>query len=129
MAMGFGAIQAAAGGFSLLLALAVVWLAFRLKQKNKQLRKALGELQLRRKEASTVGHSSPALALEKAPPTKTVKLETVPANPAKPMADAFLWEHLGDAFLWKHLPNDKPAPVKLTPADPSSIPTGMCDPA
>jgi len=48
--MEFGAIQATAGGVFLLLALAVVWLASRLKRKNRQLRRALAELQRRPKE-------------------------------------------------------------------------------
>lgn len=116
--MGFGAIQAAAGGLVLLLALAVVWLAYRLKQKNDQLKKALGELRLRRKEAHTAGKPGPAMAAETTSLTKALKPEPAPTDSANPLADA---------FLWKHLSNDKPAPVELTPSDPRSIPTGMCD--
>jgi len=100
--MGFGVIQVAAGAFVLLLALAVVWLACRLKRKNQQLRRALGELQRRAKEpapASTTAGSSP----------------TPPANVDQTaFADAFLWQHLGgDAFK----------------TDSRFFPTGMCQPA
>jgi hypothetical protein len=111
----FGAIQAAAGGFFLLLALAVVWLAYRLKKKNKQLRQAMRELQRRAKEAA------PIIAAEKPIPIQPRKPEPAPT------VDAFLWQHLGDAFLWKHLGDPKPAPLEVPPSDHYSIPTGMCD--
>jgi hypothetical protein len=113
--MEFGAIQAAAGGFLLLLALAVVWLAYRLKKKNKQLRKAMRELQRRAQEPV------PIVATEKPIPIQTRKPEPAPT------ADAFLWQHLADAFLWNHLADPKPAPIELTRSDPLSIPAGMCD--
>jgi hypothetical protein len=113
--MGFGAIQAAAGGFVLLLALAVVWLAHRLKQKNRQLRKAMRELQRRAEE--------PAPIVAAKTPSPAQELTSKPA----PTVDAFLWQHLSDAFLWKHLTDSKPAPVELIRSDSRSIPTGMCD--
>ena len=113
--MEFGAIQAAAGGVFLLLALAVVWLASRLKRKNRQLRRALAELQRRPKE--------PPLAA-KPEPTPVIPS---PTSPPAPAIDAFLWQHLGDGFLWEHLSDDKRAPIQLTPTAPASIPTGMCD--
>lgn len=113
--MGFGAIQAVAGGLVLLLALAVVWLAHRLKQKNKQLRKAVRELRRRAKE--------PAPIVVAKTPCPTPQSTSEPA----PTVDAFLWQHLSDAFLWKHLIDNKPAPVELTRSDSRSIPTGMCD--
>ena len=113
--MGFGAIQAVAGGFALVLAVAVVWLAHRLKQKNKQLRKAMRELQRRSKEAAPI-------VVAKAP-CPTPERTSEPA----PTVDAFLWQHLSDAFLWKHVTDHKPAPVELTRSDSRSIPTGMCD--
>jgi hypothetical protein len=115
--MEFGAIQAAAGGFLLLLALAVVWLAYRLKQKNKQLRKAMRELQRRAKEPV------PIIAAEKPAPVPPLSPKPAPA----PTVDAFLWQHLGDAFLWNHLADPKPAPVQLTRSDPHSILAGMCE--
>jgi hypothetical protein len=99
--MGFGVIQVAAAGFVLLLALAVVWLACRLKRKNQQLRRALAELQRRAKEpapASTTARPSPT-------PPDTVDQTAI--------ADAFLWQHLGGAFQ----------------TDSRSLPTGMCQPA
>lgn len=113
--MGFGAIQAVAGGFALVLAMAVVWLAHRLKQKNKQLRNAMRELQRR--------------AQEPAPIVVAKKPSPVPERTSEPTppVDAFLWQHLSDAFLWKHLAESKPAPVELARTDPRSIPTGMCD--
>jgi hypothetical protein len=113
--MGLGAIQAAAGGFVLLLALAVVWLAHRLKQKNKQLRKAVRELQRRAEEPA------PIVAAKTHFPAQELTSEPAPT------VDAFLWQHLRDAFLWKHLIDNKPAPVDLTRSDSRSIPTGMCD--
>ena len=113
--MGFGAIQAAAGGFLLLLALVVLWLAYRLKRKNQQLRRALAELQ--RRDKGPV----PLAATERpAPPPTSI------SEPA-PTADAFLWQHLSDAFLWKHLTDTKPPPVELTRSDSRSFPTGLCD--
>ena len=125
--MEFGAIQAATGGFLLLLALAVVWMACRLKQKNEQLRKALEQLQLRKKEACTAAEPSLAATPEAVPVTSTLK-PPPPVTPAAcPLADAFLWEHLGDAFLWKHLSNNKPVPIDSTPIDPDSLPNGLCD--
>lgn len=117
--MGFGAIQAIAGAFALLLALAVVWLAHRLKQKNKQLRKAVRELQRRAQE--------PAPIVAAKVPSPTQKLRSQPVPTPVPTVDAFLWEHLGDAFLWEHLADNKPVPVDLTRNDSRSIPTGMCD--
>jgi hypothetical protein len=115
--MEFGAIQAAAGGVFLLLALAVVWLASRLKRKNQQLRRALAELQRRPKEAPIAAKPEPTPIIP--PPT---------SQPA-PNIDAFLWQHLGDGFLWKHLSKNEPLPVGLTPPAPVSVPTGMCDQA
>ena len=117
--MELGAIQAAAGGF-LLLVLAVVWLAYRLKQKNKQLKKVMRELQRRAKEAA------PIIATEKHPDPDTQPRPAHIYQPA-PTVDAFLWQHLSDAFLWKHLTDPKPAPIELTRSDPHSIPAGMCD--
>jgi hypothetical protein len=113
--MEFGAIQATAGGVFLLLALAVVWLASRLKRKNRQLRRALAELQRRPKEAPVA-----------AKPEPTPIIPSPPSQPA-PTIDAFLWQHLGDGFLWKHLSKDELLPVELTPPALISIPTGMCD--
>jgi hypothetical protein len=115
--MGFGAIQAVAGGLTLVLAMAVVWLAHRLKQKNKQLRKAMRELRRRAQEPT------PIVAAEAPRPTPERTSEPAPT------VDAFLWQHLSDAFLWKHLTDNKPAPVELTGSDSRSIPTGMCDQA
>jgi hypothetical protein len=115
--MEFGAIQATAGGVFLLLALAVVWLACRLKRKNQQLRKALSELQRRPKETP--------LAAKPEPP----RIIPSPTSQPAPTIDAFLWQHLGDAFLWKHLSKDERRPVEFTPPNPASIPTGMCDQA
>lgn len=121
--MEFGAIQAAAGGILLLLAVAVVWLACRLKQKNKQLRKVVAQLQLL-KQASK---SSPIVAPETTCTAQALKPEPVATPAAVPIADAFLWEHLSDAFLWNHLSIDQPAAVDSTPGDPRSLPVGMCD--
>jgi hypothetical protein len=115
--MEFGAIQATAGGVFLLLVLAVVWLACRLKRKNRQLRRALAELQHRPKEAPKAAKPEPPLII----PSPT-------SQPAQTI-DAFLWQHLGDGFLWKHLPKDELRPVEFTPPAPVSIPTGMCDQA
>ena len=112
--MEIGAIQATAGGSLLLLALAVVWLAHRLKRKNQQLRKALAELQ-RSKEPA------PVRRLETPPP-----ISTRGADP-EPTVDAFLWQHLTDSFLWKHLSDPKPAPVQLVRPDPQALPIGLCD--
>jgi hypothetical protein len=118
--MEFGAIQAAAVGVFLLLALAVVWLASRLKRKNRQLRRALAELQRRPKPEPI-----PIVTAEKPSPSPVL-----PPQPTQAI-DAFLWQHLGDGFLWKHLTTDTPAavPIALTPPAPVSIPTGMCDQA
>jgi hypothetical protein len=113
--MEFGAIQAAAGGCLLLLALAVVWLAYRLKKKNKQLRKAMRELHRRAQEPA------PIVATERPIPIQPRKPEPTPT------VDAFLWQHLGDAFLWKHLADPKPAPLEVPPGDHHSTPAGMCD--
>jgi hypothetical protein len=113
--MGFGAIQAVAGGFALVLALAVVWLAHRLKQKNKQLRNAIRELQR--------GAQEPAPIVVANTPPPVPERTSEPA----PTVDAFLWQHLSDTFLWKHLAESKPAPVELARAGSRSIPTGMCD--
>jgi hypothetical protein len=118
MAMEFGAIQATAGGVFLLLALAVVWLASRLKRKNRQLRRALAELHSRPKHEPT-----PIVTPEKPFPNPAP-----PPEPA-PTIDAFLWQHLGDGFLWKHISHDEPEPVQLTSTAPSSLPAGMCDQA
>jgi hypothetical protein len=117
--MEFGAIQAAAGGVFLLLALAVVWLASRLKRKNQQLRRALAELQRRPKETPI------------APKPEPTPIIPSPTSQPAPAIDAFLWQHLGDGFLWNHLTNDTPlaAPIALTPPAPVSIPSGMCDQA
>src|ERR1700676_119385 len=103
--MEFGAIQATAGGVFLLLALTVVWLACRLKRKNRQLRRALAELQHRPKEAPKAAkpEPNPIVTPEGPPPS-----QAPPPHPAATI-DAFLWQHLGDGFLWKHLSNDKPA--------------------
>ena len=127
--MGFDAIQATAGAFLLLLALAVVWLAYRLKRKNRQLRRALAALQRRAKGSPMAGTPGPTaiVAAEKSSPRETTKSEPAATEAACPMADAFLWEHLGDTFLWKHLANNKPQPVDVTPSDRGSIPVGMCD--
>jgi hypothetical protein len=114
--MRFGAIQAAAGGFLLLLAIAVVWLAHRLKLKNHQLRRALAELQRRTKEPTTIVESERPSAPRKFEPTATSGAAATSA-PAVTI----------DAFLWEHLANHKPAPVQVTPSDPHSLPTGMCD--
>jgi len=111
--MELGAIQASVGGSVLLLVVAVVWLAYRLKQKNKQLKRALAKLQRRATE------SAPIIAIER--PTQATKLDHTT------MADAFLWEHLGDTFLWKHMADHKPIPAKPPPSDSHSLPTGMCD--
>ena len=117
--MEFGAIQAAAGGVFLLLALVVVWLASRLKRKNRQLRRALAELQRRPKETPI------------APKPEPTPITPSPTSQPAPNIDAFLWQHLGDGFLWKHMTHDTPAtaPIALTPPAPVSIPTGMCDQA
>jgi hypothetical protein len=115
--MGFGAIQATAGGFLLILALAVVWLACRLKQKNNQLNKALATLQRRAKEPA------PIIATGRPAPAHATKFDQTA------IADAFLWEHLGDSFLWKHVAVNKPVPIEWTRSDSSPIPTGLCDPA
>jgi len=117
--MEFGAIQAAAGGVFLLLALAVVWLASRLKRKNQQLRRALAELQRRPKETPI------------APKPEPTQIIPSPTSQPAPAIDAFLWQHLGDGFLWNHLTNDTPvaAPFALTSPAPVSIPSGMCDQA
>jgi hypothetical protein len=117
--VGFGAIQVVAGGFVLVLALAVLWLAHRLKQKNKQLRKAVLELQRRAQE--------PAPAVVAKAPAPAPERTSEPAPTPAPTVDAFLWQHLSDAFLWKHLAESKPAPVELTRTDSQSIPTGMCE--
>jgi cbb3-type cytochrome oxidase subunit 3 len=111
--MGFGAIQAAAGGFLVLLALAVVWLAYRLKNKNKQLRNAMLELERRPQEPN--------------PPVvpKTRAMARIPERAAT--VDAFLWQHLGDAFLWKHLSDDKVAPPATTQSESGIFPIGMCN--
>ena len=122
--MEFGPIQAAAGGFLLLLAVAVVWLASRLKRKNRQLQQAMRELQRRAKESQAPRpEPTPILA-----PARPAPIPVAKPEPA-PIADAFLWEHLGDAFLWKHLSHDDtPAPVRvLTPGDSPAIPTGLSD--
>jgi hypothetical protein len=116
--MELGAIQAAAGGF-LLLVLAVVWLAYRLKQKNKQLKKVMRELQRRAKE--------PVAIIAKPNSTPAPLQPQSPKSEPAPTVDAFLWQHLGDAFLWKHLAEPKPAPVQLTRSDPQSVPAGMGD--
>jgi hypothetical protein len=113
--MEFGAIQAAAGGIFLLFALAVVWLASRLKRKNRQLRRALAELQRRPKETPMA-----------AKPEPTPIIPSPTSQPA-PTIDAFLWQHLGDGFLWKHLAKDELQPVEFAPPTPASLPTGMCD--
>jgi hypothetical protein len=123
--MEFGAIQATAGGVFLLLALAVVWLALRLKQKNRQLRRALAELQRRPKENPRAAKPDPTPIVT---PEKPFPNPASPPEPA-PTIDAFLWQHLGDGFLWKHVSHDKPEPVQLTPTAPSSLPAGMCDQA
>jgi hypothetical protein len=115
--MEFGAIQATAGGVFLLLALAVVWLASRLKRKNRQLRRALAELRRRPKETPIAATPEPT------------PITPSPASQTAPTIDAFLWQHLGDGFLWKHLSKDELQPVQLTPPAPASIPTGMCDQA
>lgn len=111
--MGFGAIQAAAGGFLMLLALAVVWLAYRLKNKNRQLGKAMLELERRAQE----------------PNQPTVPRTPVPRRIPEQAGtvDAFLWQHLGDAFLWKHLSDDKVAPAAATQSESGIFPVGMCD--
>src|SRR5579864_4027457 len=123
--MEFRAIQAIAGGCLLLLALAVVWLAKRLKHKNEQLRKALAELQGRTKETQIQTPADPLpipiVVAEKTSPRPAPKFE--PAS----IVDAFLWEHLGDTFLWKHLSKDQPAPVQFTSCGSEAIPTGMHD--
>ena len=117
--MGLGAIQAVAGGFILVLAMAVVWLSHRLKQKNKQLRNAMRELQRCAKEpAPIVVANAPAPVPER---------RSEPAPTPASTVDAFLWQHLSDAFLWKHLAESKPAPVEMACTDSRSIPTGMCD--
>ncbi len=117
--MEFGAIHVAAGGFLLLLALAVVWLAYRLKRKNQQLRRALAELQRRAKEPAPIIPAERPAPVEKLPEqTPMLSAQTV---------DAFLWQHLGDAFLWQHLADAQTAPVEITRSDSHSLPTGMCD--
>ena len=124
--MEFGASQAAVGVL-VLLAIAVVWLASRLKQKNRQLRRALAELQRRTRESHVAPKLEPTPVVASARSAPIVVPE--PESPA--MADAFLWEHLVDAFLWKHLPHyDTPTPAqKFTPVDSLSIPTGLSDKA
>ena len=124
--MGLGAFSAVIGGLLFLLALAV-WLAFRLKKKNQQLKKALTELERRSTENQAVPsqESAPVVVPVKPPLVRVVKSQAVP------LADAFLWEHLSDQFLWKHLSqddpaNDKPSPIELIASDPVSGPTGLC---
>jgi hypothetical protein len=70
--------------------------------------------------------SVPMAAQETPSSPKTAKPEPTP------LADAFLWEHLGDGFLWKHLTNGKPSGVHPAPAELPSYqtrptPAGMCD--
>jgi hypothetical protein len=123
--MEFGAIQATAGGVFLLLALAVVWLACRLKRKNRQLRRALAELQRRPKQAPKAAKPEPNPIVTPEGPSPS---QAPPPHPAATI-DAFLWQHLGDGFLWKHLATEKPVPLELTPSATASLPTGMCDQA
>jgi hypothetical protein len=121
--MEFGAIQAAAGGFLVLLVTAVVWLALRLKRKNQQLRKALAELQRRPKENPRAAKPEPTPIVT---PERPFPSQAAPPQPA-PTIDAFLWQHLGDGFLWKHISHHEPEPTQLTPTAPSSLPAGLCD--
>jgi hypothetical protein len=127
--MELGAIQATAGGCLLLLALAVVWLANRLKRKNQQLRKALAELQRLSRASHMAPEPEPVPMV--APEKPHAPIQVIQSKLAA-MADAFLWEHLGDGFLWKHLNGDQPsnhilASVEPIPDDSRSIPTGLCD--
>ena len=121
--MEFGAIQAAAGGVFLLLALAVVWLALRLKRKNRQLRRALAELQRRPKETPMAAKPEPIPIVT---PERPSQSQAPPPQPAVTI-DAFLWQHLSDGFLWKHLAAEKPVPLELTPSATASLPMGMCE--
>jgi len=100
-------VQAALGGFLLFLALAA-WLAYRLKQKNSQLKKALATLQRRRKEPAPII------------PTETTSPARAPKFDQGPMADAFLWQHLRE---------DRPVPFEQARDDSHPIPTGTCDEA
>lgn len=122
--MHFGPVQAAGGGFVFLLALLVAWLSYRLKQKNRQLRQALGELNRRTTEVP------PPLAPEATPifgtASQTSAIQVVGSEP-DPLAYAFLWEHLGDKFLWKHLSEKEPQPIALADGDSSQFPRGMFD--
>ena len=120
--MQFGPLQAAAGGFVVLLAVLVVWLSYRLKQKNRQLRKALGELHRRTKENPPP--VAPEVSQVVATPTQRSPIQVVRSEPDA-LADAFLWEHLGDKFLWKHLSKKEPQSIELPDGDPSPIPSGM----
>jgi len=121
--MEFGAIQATAGGFLLLLACAVVWLAYRLKRKNQQLRRALLELQRRPKQSQVAHTPEPTPIVASVRPSPSPAPKSMP----DPTIDAFLWQHLGDAFLWKHMEESTRGPIELTRTDLGSIPTGMCD--
>lgn len=125
--MGLGAISAAIGGLLLLLALAI-WLAFRLKKKNQQLKRALTELERRSTENQAVPSQEPAPVVV---PVKPASVRVVKSQPV-PLADAFLWEHLSDHFLWNHLSEanpgtDEPASIELSAGDSPSMPTGLCE--
>jgi hypothetical protein len=118
--MALGAIQAVIGGSILLVGL-VVWLACRLKQKNRQLRKTLTELQRRNEEAQATAQpeSTPIYS-----PAKPSLIKPNHSGPA-PFADAFLWGHLSDTFLWNYVSSDKQDP--LTSNGSSILPRGIHD--
>lgn len=125
--MEFGAIQATASGVFVILGVSVVWLACRLKQKNRQLERAKAELQARRRESlpACQPENPPAASAEQTP-ISIPKPLPVATSAKEETIDGFLWEHLGDAFLWKHLADVQPKPVVIIPPAGTLIPAGMC---
>lgn len=127
--MQFGPIQASVTAVIAFLLAVIVWLAHRVKQKNRQLRQVLAELQARKKESISQCSREP-MTIAKAKPDPLIEMpqpETTVTNTSPDTIDAFLWQHLGDAFLWKRLAeSEPPAQTEIRLPSRTSIPAGMC---